>query len=67
MKHASINYCKQSPGPCYGPGTSLGKQALSSKRTTSAWGFGTADRFKHSMPDLSKAEESSPGPGAYDY
>ncbi|KAK3261824.1 hypothetical protein CYMTET_29287 [Cymbomonas tetramitiformis] len=67
--HAAINKCKGSPGPIYNVSSSAIK--VSAKKKSPSWGFGASTRFasgrRGHLPDLSKADPSSPGPGAYDY
>mmetsp|Transcript_22303 Transcript_22303/g.26828 ORF Transcript_22303/g.26828 Transcript_22303/m.26828 type:complete len:119 (-) Transcript_22303:110-466(-) len=66
-KHAEINFAKSSPGPCYDPSSSLGKQTLSNKRSTQGFGFGSSKRFSNKHPDTTVSDKISPGPGNYDY
>uniref|UniRef100_A0A7R9SV21 Flagellar associated protein n=1 Tax=Polyblepharides amylifera TaxID=1486889 RepID=A0A7R9SV21_9CHLO len=66
-KGIAINTCKFSPGPKYGPVSSLGNQISSRKTTASTYGFGTSGRFAKSQPDVMAPDSCAPGPGQYNY
>jgi len=70
-KHAEINYCKESPGPVYTMKSGFGNQKPSQFRSSSAWRFGTQERFQPGrrghLPDMTMADPISPGPAAYNY
>jgi len=48
------------PGPAYKVSSSLQRQAHSERKSSSAFGFGTASRF-----GPAHAASASPGPGSY--
>lgn len=62
QEHNLAFYGRASPGPlAYGLGSTMGKQALSTMRSTPSLSFGSGDRSGQYTP----LKSSSPGPAAY--